>query len=86
MMNEKYLKKRTKEAERLCNAIAEYFNEYHYSPTIRELCKRLDVKSTCTLSQRLSKARELGYVDYSDGEPRTIVLKKYDYKLTKKGE
>lgn len=77
-------KKRIEDAEKLCKAVKEYFDKYHYAPTVRELCRELDLTSTSSVAKRLISARELGYIDFSDGVPRTIVLKHYDYKLEKK--
>ena len=77
-------KKRIEDAEKLCKAVKEYFEKNHYAPTVRELSKELDLSSTSTVSKRLMVARELGYIDFSDGEPRTIVLKHYNYKLEEK--
>lgn len=83
-MNQKFEKRRREDAELLCEAIKGYFEKYHYAPTIRELCEEMHLSSTCTVSKRLFIAREMGYIDFSDKEPRTIVLKNYDYILRKR--
>ena len=72
------------EAEKLCEEVAKFFREYHYTPSIRDLCNMLNIKSTASMSARLKKAQELGYLEYTEYEPRTIVLTGYEYLLKKK--
>ena len=84
MRKTRFYEKRRKDAEYLSKVVFEYISEHHYAPSIRELCEIMNKKSTSTISLKLKNARELGYIDYIDNEPRTIVLKKYEYVLRKR--
>ena len=72
------------EAEKICEEVARFFHEYHYAPSMRDLCKMLNIKSTASISAKLNKAQSLGYLRYTKSEPRTIVLTGYEYLLKKK--
>ena len=59
------------------DAIIKHIRNHGYPPSIRELCKLTDVKSTSTMYTRLEKLQEKGYIDIVKGERRTIVVKNY---------
>ena len=56
------------------DAIVGHIRKFGYSPTVRELCKLLDVKSTSTMHRRLERLQEDGYIDFVKGGSRTIVV------------
>ncbi len=58
------------------DAIQEFLEINGYSPTIRELCDLLDLKSTATMYVHLKKMKEKGVLNYQEGCSRTIVLNK----------
>ena len=59
-------------------AIQEFLEINGYSPTIRELCDLLDLKSTATMFVHLRKMKAKGVLDYKEGSSRTIVLNKVE--------
>lgn len=60
------------------DAIQEFLEINGYSPTIRELCDLLDLKSTATMFVHLRKMKAKGVLDYKEGSSRTIVLNKLE--------
>lgn len=61
-------------------AIDECLQKYHYSPTVRELCRMLGGKSTGTILPALRLLRKKGYIDYEDRKSRTIrIVKEVKY-------
>lgn len=64
----------------LYDAIKECLDKYHYSPTVRELCRMLGGKSTGTILPALRLLRKKGYIDYEDRKSRTIrIIKEVKY-------
>lgn len=56
--------------------IKKYIDKYKFSPTIRELCEAIGVKSTATIHYYLKLLKKKGYIDYTYNRNRTIrVLK-----------
>lgn len=53
-------------------AIDNYVQVNHYAPAYRELGKILGVKSPSTISEFLHKLKNKGYVDWIEGQPRTL--------------
>lgn len=62
----------SKKQEITFNAIKEYIEKYGFSPTIRELCEMVGVKSTCTIYQSLNILKRKGYINYVYNRSRTI--------------
>ena len=60
----------------LYKAIKEYIEEYHYSPTIRELVQITGKKSTGTTAATLKILKRKGYIDYNYNRNRTIRILK----------
>ena len=56
--------------------IQDYFEEYGYSPSIRDICSMTGLKSTATVFDYLNRIKEKGYIDYCKGKFRTIVILK----------
>ena len=46
-----------------------------YSPSVRELCKVCNLKSTASIFDYLKQLKDLGYINYADKKIRTIVIK-----------
>jgi len=53
--------------------ICEYRKDHGYSPSIRELCPMIGVKSTSTASKRLGRMAWLNMITFSPRIPRSIV-------------
>ena len=53
-----------------------FIEENGYSPSVRELCELVGLRSTATMFVHLKKMKEKGYLTYKEGQSRTIVLYK----------
>ncbi len=64
-----------KEQERrlLC-AIADYWRNWGFAPSIRELCVSTGFTSTDNVHRWMALLRDGGYVTYLDGKARTVRL------------
>lgn len=60
-------------------AIARFWAEFHYGPSVRELRLATGASSTSVVAYRLNRLRELGWITYTDGISRS-------YRLTQAGE
>lgn len=69
-------KKITEKQKKLLKAIRKYINEHGYSPTIRELCAILKLRSTSTVHGYLQRLESGGYITRLDKGPRTIRVTK----------
>ena len=56
--------------------INEYNAEYGYSPTVREICARLNIKSTASAYYYIEKLTEEGYLSKSPNKNRAVNFKK----------
>ncbi len=54
--------------------IHSWTSAHRYAPTIREVGDGLGLSSSGTVHNRLSLMRELGVIDWIDGEARTLHL------------
>lgn len=66
----------TEKQKIIYETINDFIEEHGYSPTIRELCKLLNLSSTGTVQVHLRKMKAKGVIDYKEGYSRTIVLYK----------
>lgn len=62
-----------RDLEALC-LIEGYVESRGYAVTVRELGELMGVTSPSTTHQRLHRLRAEGFVDFVDGEPRTLHL------------
>jgi repressor LexA len=58
--------------ELLMKYIEQYMKEHHYSPTIRECCEGIGVRSTSSVHAYLSELRACGKLEFLDAKPRTM--------------
>jgi SOS-response transcriptional repressor LexA len=56
----------------ILETIIQYTKENKFPPSVRELCKILDVSSTKTIHQQLDLLRAQGLVEWEDKKPRTL--------------
>ena len=47
-----------------------------FSPTVRELCKLVGLKSTSSMAAQLSNLRDSGHITWIESMPRTITVVK----------
>ena len=64
----------TEKQNELYEAIKEYINHYGFSPTVRDLCEIMGVKSTATIAFGLRMLKRKGYIDYIPKRMRTIKI------------
>lgn len=62
----------TKKQIEVLETINEYYEEYGYSPSFREIAKRMNICSSSTIHGHLEKLKEKGYVTWVPGQPRTL--------------
>lgn len=62
----------TQKQIKLYKIIKNYIEKNGYSPTIRELCDELNLKSTGTIQVMLKRIKEKGFIDYIEKKSRTI--------------
>jgi repressor LexA len=63
------------EAQRqLYDWLAEYIRQHQHSPSIRQMMAAMSLKSPAPVQSRLEHLRNKGYIDWSEGQARTIRL------------
>jgi len=67
--------KKTNLKENILNFLERFFEENGYLPSIREICKELDVKSTSTVHAYLKELDKTGKIIRPDNKKRAISLK-----------
>ena len=65
----------SKKQEEILNFIDMTINSKGYSPTVREICEAVSLKSTSTVQYHLKKLIELGFLSKSDNISRSITSK-----------
>ncbi len=77
------MKELTKRQEEILNFIKEYIVSHGYPPTIREICKAMDVSSPATVHAHLNNLEAKGFIKKEDTKNRAIELlvpNEYDMK------
>ncbi|SHH76043.1 repressor LexA [Caloranaerobacter azorensis DSM 13643] len=64
----------TKRQVEILKAIDTYIKEKGYSPTIREICKMVNLKSSSTVYEHLRKLEKAGYIKRKESSPRAMTL------------
>lgn len=63
------------EAQReLYEWLVEYISENQHSPSIRQMMRAMDLKSPAPVQSRLDHLKKKGYIDWAEGQARTIRL------------
>ena len=65
----------SKKQEEILNYIDNTINNKGYSPTVREICEAVSLKSTSTVQYHLKKLIDLGFLNKSDNISRSITSK-----------
>ena len=60
--------------EKIYEFLTRHIKDTGYSPTVREICVALGIKSTSTVSLHLTKLSERGLIDKRNGTCRTLTL------------
>ncbi|NLM19423.1 MAG: transcriptional repressor LexA [Clostridiaceae bacterium] len=82
-MSEKYRFTRAnvdETSDKIYNFIVEYISENTYSPSVRDICRGVGIKSTSTIHNHLNRLQDDGRITYSDGKRRAIVVPELDLK------
>ncbi|TVQ45355.1 MAG: repressor LexA [Gloeocapsa sp. DLM2.Bin57] len=66
------MEKLTKVQEELYSYLLEYINETQHAPSIRQMMQAMNLKSPAPIQSRLERLRSKGYIDWIDGQARTI--------------
>lgn len=61
----------TEAQKELYDWLAEYINQHHYAPSIRQMMRAMNLKSPAPVQSRLDHLREKGYITWTDGKART---------------
>lgn len=68
--------------EKIYEYLTRYIKDFGYSPTVREICSALGIKSTSTVSLHLKKLIERGLIDKRNGASRTVTLDKQSQSIS----
>lgn len=68
------MKELTKRQEEILSFIKEYIVSHGYPPTIREICKAMDVSSPATVHAHLNNLEAKGFIKKEDTKNRAIEL------------
>lgn len=68
------MEKLTKRQEEILNFIKEYMVSHGYPPTIREICKAMDVSSPATIHAHLHNLQKKGVIRMEESKNRAIEL------------
>ena len=58
--------------------LVQYINTNRHSPSIREMMKAMRLRSPAPIQSRLEKMRNKGYIDWTEGQARTLRILKPD--------
>ncbi len=62
----------TKVQQELYSYLVKYINESQHAPSIRQMMEAMNLKSPAPIQSRLERLRNKGYIDWIDGQARTI--------------
>lgn len=55
--------------------LVEYIREHQHSPSIRQMMRAMHLKSPAPIQSRLEHLKNKGYIEWSEGQARTIRIK-----------
>ena len=58
--------------------IRDYIREKGFAPSVRDICRDLNIPSTSTAHSYINKLRRLGYIEKNDSISRSLTLSKQD--------
>jgi repressor LexA len=62
----------TESQQQLYDWLAEYIRQQQHVPSIRQMMRAMNLKSPAPIQSRLEHLRKKGYIDWEDGQARTI--------------
>jgi repressor LexA len=66
------LEQLTEAQQELYDWLGEYIREHQHSPSIRQMMRAMNLKSPAPVQSRLEHLRNKGYIDWEEGQARTI--------------
>jgi len=66
------LKPLTAAQKELYDYLVEHIDKFQYSPTIREMMRAMHLSSPAPIQARLERLRSKGYIDWDEGQARTV--------------
>ncbi len=60
--------------QKVLNYVKSFKLEYGYAPSVRDICRDLNYKSTSTVHMYLNRLERFGYITKSDGKSRAITF------------
>ena len=67
-------KELTTAQDQLLDWIKSYINDFHHSPSIRQMMDGMGLKSPAPIQSRLKHLQEKGYISWQEGRARTLQL------------
>ena len=67
-------KELTTAQDQLLDWIKSYINDFHHSPSIRQMMVGMGIKSPAPIQSRLTHLQEKGYISWQEGRARTLKL------------
>ena len=67
-------KELTAAQDQLLDWIKSYINDFHHSPSIRQMMVGMGLKSPAPIQSRLKHLQEKGYISWQEGRARTLKL------------
>ena len=68
----------TDKQQRVLDYVKEQIKKDGYAPSVREICKALDLKSTSTVHGYLARLRKKGLIQKTDMKSRTNLIQQVD--------
>ena len=76
------MEKLTSQQEKILDVIKKYVVAHGYSPTVREICKEMNLSSTATVQVHLNNIEKKGYIKKEESKNRTIeILVENEYEV-----
>jgi SOS-response transcriptional repressor LexA len=66
------MKRITKAQLKVLEAINTFINRKKYSPSLQDICNTIGLKSRSTVYEHLINLKKAGYIDWEEGQPRTL--------------
>ena len=75
-----------KKREEIYKFIVMFVMENQYSPSVREICEGVGLKSTSSVYSHMDRLKKEGRIDYNPTSPRTITIPGYKFMKIEKTE
>ncbi|HBE50174.1 MAG TPA: repressor LexA, partial [Cyanobacteria bacterium UBA11369] len=66
----------TEAQQELYDWLVEYIRQHQHAPSIRQMMRAMNLRSPAPVQSRLEHLRSKGYIDWTDGQARTIRILK----------